>query len=277
MSRQLPHRDSTNLSTRQVSLSTRHIDLSTRQKFFWAQTKQSVVDIFRKPIDNFEQLIERAKTRNRQSQTTNGNLPFKIFSQDEKWSLVQLVDRTFGWLPSSALERVKSYNYWEKIKLAPHEKLTEISTLSQSEIRKILSKFKDTPYLWGGTTSQGMDCSAFVQKSIFAIGDILLPRNSREQKKCGELVYLLSTGQPDLSTHCLLDTASCPLDSSTCPLDTLFFVHSTSGQHHTGVYFENLVWHFCLDRKGLTFEPLSEMKKRYNHVETRRLFKFKNA
>jgi hypothetical protein len=244
-------------------MSSGQIDLSTRQKFFWAKPNRQVIDIFRKPIDGFERLNERAKNRNRQTQTTLDDPAFKVLEQDGKWSLIRLADGTFGWLSNSEFKRVKDLNYWEKIKLAPRGKLVEIAVPSEQKIRKLLTKFEGIPYLWGGTTTLGMDCSAFVQKLIWIVGKILLPRNSREQKKCGQLVYSLSSGHTHLSTR--------------CPLDILFFVHSATGRHHTGVYFENLVWHFCLDGRGLTSEPLESIKKRYNHTETRRLFNFKNA
>jgi len=284
MSRQPPSPIASKVSSRQVNL-------STGQKFFWGKPKQQLIDIFRKPIDNFERLSERARTRNRQTQTTIDDPAFKILEQDEKWSLIQLADGTFGWVTNSEIKCIKDLNYWEKIKLAPREKLVEIALPREQKIHKFLAEFEGVPYLWGGTTKAGMDCSAFVQKLILKVGGILLPRNSREQKKCGQLVqsttqpfYLpagrqahLSSRQPELSTRC-------PVDNPNCPLDILFFVHLPTGRqarstrrHHVGFCFENLIWHFCLDQKGLTSEPLESIKKRYDHIETRRIFKFKNA
>lgn len=229
--------------------------LSTRQKFFWARPSQQVVDIFREPIANFERLSKAAKTRNRQTQTTLADPAFRVLRQDENWSLVQLADGTFGWLANSSLRKVKSLNYWEKIKPALQEKLVEIKAPSEQKVRKILTELEGIPYLWGGTTKNGMDCSAFTQKFCWQIGGILLPRNSREQKKRGRAVQ------------------STKLRS----LDLLFFVHSTTGRHHVGVYWNEKIWHFCLDKKGLTYETIESIKKRYNHLATRRIFKLKNA
>lgn len=47
--------------------------------------------------------------------------------------------------------------------------------------------FLHVPYLWGGCSSYGIDCSGFTQR-IFRIMGRKLPRDSRDQEKLGELV-----------------------------------------------------------------------------------------
>jgi len=235
----------------------------------WGRASRQVVDIFRCPLDNFERLAERAKTRNRQTQTALEDLPFQLLEKREEWWLAKLADGTFGWLPSRQIKRVKDSNYWDKIKLAPKNKTTPLPSPTPTKIRRALDEFKDVPYLWGGATKRGMDCSAFVQKVFLKLFGILLPRNSREQKKCGEFVYL----------------------KSICPLDILFFVHlpvgrqaclpnkqaQKKGRHHVGVYFDKVVWHFCLDKKGLSMEPLEALKKRYRYLTARRIINFNHV
>lgn len=44
-----------------------------------------------------------------------------------------------------------------------------------------------TPYLWGGRTEQGADCSGFVQ-AVFALHRICLRRDSRDQFEAGEVI-----------------------------------------------------------------------------------------
>ena len=52
------------------------------------------------------------------------------------------------------------------------------------ELEKRIEEFLGVPYLWGGDTKEGMDCSAFV-KIVYAIYGIDLPRTSILQSKLG--------------------------------------------------------------------------------------------
>jgi len=58
-------------------------------------------------------------------------------------------------------------------------------TLSQTAKR-----FLNCPYLWGGRTSRGMDCSGFTQL-VYKLHGYSLPRDSFEQAEVGETVSFL--------------------------------------------------------------------------------------
>lgn len=78
-----------------------------------------------------------------------------------------------------------------------------------SQIVTNAKKYLGVPYLWGGSTPKGFDCSGYVQY-IFAMSGITLPRTTTEQYKVGtyvsksalrpgDLVFLQNTYRPGIS------------------------------------------------------------------------------
>jgi cell wall-associated NlpC family hydrolase len=68
------------------------------------------------------------------------------------------------------------------------------SSISTS-IEKTTATFINTPYLWGGKSTFGCDCSGLVQ-TIFKIYGVVLPRDAAEQVKAGTTVSFVNDAKP---------------------------------------------------------------------------------
>ena len=82
-----------------------------------------------------------------------------------------------------------------------------------NKIIKTAKKYIGCPYLWGGTSPSGFDCSGFVQY-VFNANGVKIPRTSREQYNFGTKV-----SKSDLQ-----------------PGDLVFFNTSGKGVSHVGMY-----------------------------------------
>lgn len=61
---------------------------------------------------------------------------------------------------------------------------------NKENIRKIALKYLHAPYLWGGRSPFGIDCSGFTQM-VFKFLSISLPRDAYQQAEVGEIVHFL--------------------------------------------------------------------------------------
>ena len=60
-------------------------------------------------------------------------------------------------------------------------------SVEASSILRTAAAYRGVPYVWGGNTPNGFDCSGFT-KFVFAKHGIALPRTSREQARVGRAV-----------------------------------------------------------------------------------------
>lgn len=65
-------------------------------------------------------------------------------------------------------------------------------------IKQLAYRYLNTPYLWGGKSVFGTDCSGFVQM-LFKLMNICLPRDSSMQVEVGEVVTLKQAKCGDLA------------------------------------------------------------------------------
>ena len=58
---------------------------------------------------------------------------------------------------------------------------------SQENIETVAKTFTGFPYLWGGTSSKGMDCSGFT-KMVYLMNGMIIPRDASQQITAGKVV-----------------------------------------------------------------------------------------
>lgn len=133
------------------------------------------------------------------------------------------VDGIVGPLTESALEK-------DQISLTPNIRSNKISGII-SEANKLIG----TPYVWGGTTPAGFDCSGFTQY-VYASQGIELPRISQNQAAIGSSVSY----------------------NNLEPGDLVFFSFAANGTiDHVGIYLGNSQFISATTHKGVAVYPIS--------------------
>jgi probable lipoprotein NlpC len=118
-----------------------------------------------------------------------------------------------------------------------------------TELENRIEEFLGTPYLWGGNSVEGMDCSAFV-KHIYTIYGIDLPRTSILQSKLGIKI----------PKYALL------------PGDLVFFGYA--GQDsvtHVGIYMGNNKFANATTSHGIKYSDLDESSLSSKYLFAKRL------
>lgn len=115
------------------------------------------------------------------------------------------------------------------------------------QIKKLALTYLKTPYLWGGKTHFGIDCSGFVQQ-VYKLNGYRLQRDAYQQAEAGTLVSSVEEAQPG---------------------DLAFFTNPAGRVVHVGIVLEdNHIIHAhgevridILDKKGI----FNTSKKLYSH------------
>lgn len=137
-----------------------------------------------------------------------------IIEVKDNWSLIiSNLDDYKGWIRNLHFQKIKKkdYNLLSKnqnefavnemvlvnsnfriiiptgslISTAKFLKYSYKKTKPSISLKKTVKSFLNTPYLWGGKTKFGTDCSGLVQ-SIFKTINIILPRDACDQYKAGK-------------------------------------------------------------------------------------------
>lgn len=110
-----------------------------------------------------------------------------------KWTKVMLPSGKTGYVPSKELKHHNGF-----VSIAMGEGSAEsISPEVTEAIIAQAERLLGVPYLWGGMSAKGVDCSGLVRIAHIMNG-ILLPRNASQQIKCGDRIDLKDLQRGDL-------------------------------------------------------------------------------
>ncbi len=108
-----------------------------------------------------------------------------------------------------------SFSIADKTYLLPKESASLFSPASS--VIATAHQFLNAPYLWGGRTPWGIDCSGLIQ-IVFKIHGIALPRDASQQAAQGHIINFMSDSKPG---------------------DVLFFSGESDTISHTGLLYSD--------------------------------------
>ena len=131
-----------------------------------------VVSIKRRPSEHSEQMNQLEK-----------GAPLRLLKKDEtgQFYLAQSPDAYVGWVDAKDIQ-IMELKQWSLLRKPKGD-----DSLIKEKIIKITKPIMGIPYIWGGTTEQGVDCSGLTQYIYKELG-INLPRDADEQSNIGEIV-----------------------------------------------------------------------------------------
>lgn len=101
------------------------------------------------------------------------------------WAAVMLPSGRTGWVRKANLKILG-----DRIDIRQGDSAEGlISAAKMEDIIASATKLLGSPYLWGGMSAKGVDCSGLVRISSI-MNDVLLPRNASQMVKCGKVVEM---------------------------------------------------------------------------------------
>jgi cell wall-associated NlpC family hydrolase len=174
------------------------------------------------------------------------------------WYSVLMSDRSTGWLPAKYVDilqkkvdtQTQVVTGSEAAAMFANTGLQQVdgNYVSNNPFISTALTWMGTPYVYGGESRSGIDCSSFVQH-VFSSNGVRLPRTAAQQARVGTPI-----NTADLQTG-----------------DRLYFSSSRTYIDHTGIYIGNGKFiHASGSRHGVTISDLSEPFYQKIYVGARR-------
>lgn len=147
---------------------------------------------------------------------------------------------------AATAEQIQQNAKQKSAKVKANQSTTTNSGKSGSQkVNQVYRQWVGTRYRLGGTGTAGIDCSAFVQKTMSGAFNVHLPRSTAEQRHSGR-----SISKSDLQ-----------------PGDLVFFRKN----NHVGVYIGGGKFVHSSTRQGVTTSSLSEKYWARTYTQSRRV------
>jgi len=144
-----------------------------------------------------------------------------ITGQNGDWYGVLMSDGSNGWIPKKYVSLLD----YQVVGKQPQ------GSVGGNQIINTALKYLGIPYVWGGYSFSGLDCSGFV-KAVFASNGISLPRVARDQANVGSAVPFNQLQAGDRLYFCCKGSV---IDHTGIYMGNGMFIHSSSSRGGVGI------------------------------------------